>query len=148
MPDSPRRSSLNRRRMLALALGTLLMPSCGKSQRVCYPVRGRVLVNGKPVKDLVVVFNPKVEEKERLAPNAQTDENGEFQLSTYDTNDGAPDGDYQVFFTWKEASGLLKNQFDGPDRLKGFYADPKKELFPVTVEKRPMELPDFMLVNK
>jgi hypothetical protein len=131
-----------------LALVGVLLPACGKRRKTCYPVRGRVLVNGKPAKDLVVLFNPKEEEAERLAPNAQTDANGEFQLSTYVEQDGAPAGDYLVTFTWRERSGLLKNQFDGPDRLKGRYGDPKKALFPVTIEKRPTELPEFRLEVK
>lgn len=135
--------------MLVLALAVLLTAGCGGNrQKTCYPVRGRVLVNGKAAKDVLVVFNPKVAEGERLAPNAQTDENGAFELSTYGMNDGAPASEYLATFTWREVSGLLKNQFDGPDRLKGYYNDPTKGLFPITIEKRPMELPDFNLEIK
>ena len=135
--------------LVVLAAAVLVLPSCGKRRKTCYPVRGTVLVNGKPAKDLVIVFNPKDESgEERLAPTGQTDAAGGFRLSTYDTDDGAPAGDYVVTFTWREASGLLKNQFDGPDRLKGRYNDPKKAEFPVTVEKGAAELPPFKLEVK
>jgi len=134
--------------LLCLLAAALLLPSCGDGRKKCYPVSGKVLVNGKPVKDVLVLFNPREKDpKGRLAPVAMTDENGEFRLATYAAGDGAPAGEYLVTFTWREASGLLKTTFDGPDRLGGRYQDPKQSQFPVTVEKQPLELPPFQLEN-
>lgn len=135
--------------VLSLVVACLLVSACGKRGKTCYPVKGKVLLDGKPAKDVMVIFHPKDEsDPERAAPSAQVDENGDFVLSTVAHNDGAPAGEYSVTFTWREASGLLKNQFDGPDRLKGRYADPKKNLFPVTIEPKPTELPPFNLSMK
>ena len=134
--------------LLALCL-LIGLSGCGNGRKTCYKVSGKVLVNGKPVKNVMVVFNPlDTSPEERLAPSAMTDDNGEFRLSTYDMEDGAPAGNYSVTFTWREPSGLLKNQFDGPDRLKNRYHDPAQKQFLVTVEKKPMQLDTFNLEMK
>jgi len=84
----------------------------------------------------------------RVLPIAMTDENGKFKLSTFATDDGAPAGDYTVTFTWRGRSGLLKNQFDGPDRLNGKYATIEASGIKVTIENKPQELKPFELKSK
>ena len=59
-------------------------------------------------------------------PQAVTDTNGEFHLTSYNADDGAPDGDYVVTIEWRERTGLMKQDFEGPDRLGGAYAKMEK----------------------
>ena len=123
----------------------LVLPACGKGRKTCYPVRGRILVDGKPAPDAIVMFHPAFEDPDRVMPIGQADAEGNFAISSYVNGDGAPVGEYIVTFEWRERSGLLKNNFEGPDRLKGRYFDPKKSALRITVEKRRQELPPFEL---
>ena len=137
---------------LSFALLALLLPSCGDGRKKCYPVSGKILVDGKPALDCFVYLYPANpadgEGKDRTIPLAMTDETGAFSLSTYDTNDGAPTGEYVVTFTWRERSGLLKNQYEGKDRLNGKYASPDKSTIRLTIEKKPTDLPPYELTTK
>lgn len=148
----PVRSARTRPRAVVIlaALAAVAATSCG-GRKACYPVSGTVLVNGKPAPDCVVQFHSSDpadhEGPNRVIPVAMADENGKFKLSTYEANDGVPAGEYTVTFTWRQRSGLLKNQFDGPDRLKGKY-NTKETGLKVTVEPKPQELPPFQLTTK
>lgn len=153
----PRNRSTSRARCcrwacVPFALLALLLPSCGDGRKKCVPVSGKVLVDGKPAQNCFIYLYPANpadgEGKDRTIPLAMTDENGAFALSTYDTNDGAPAGDYVVTFTWREASGLLKNQYEGKDRLNGKYAAPDKSTIRLTIGKNPTELPPYELTTK
>jgi hypothetical protein len=69
-------------------------PGCNRSDRLAtFPVHGKVMYRGKPVTGASVAF---------LAPGASrvaggtTDESGEFQLSTFEPNDGAIVGTHEV----------------------------------------------------
>src|SRR5262249_48324561 len=132
--------------LLAALLAAVLIPSCGKGRKELYPVRTKVFVDNKPAADVFINLHP-VDKSEpgRTASFGRTDANGEVTLSTFVAGDGVPEGEYVVTFTWRERSGLLKDQFEGPDRLKGQYYDLKTSKFRVTVQPKPNELPPFYL---
>jgi hypothetical protein len=89
-----------------------------------YPVSGQVLVNGEPAIDANITLYHTEDWGERtIVPQAWTDEEGKFALSTYGIDDGAPAGHYQVTIEWP-AYRSLKDM--GPDRLEGKYSDRKK----------------------
>ncbi|AMV26029.1 hypothetical protein VT84_16640 [Gemmata sp. SH-PL17] len=137
---------------LVLVPFVFLLASCSDGRKKCYPISGKILVDGKPAADCFIYLYPANpadgEGKDRTIPLAVADENGAFALSTYGTGDGAPAGDYIVTFTWRERSGLLKNQYEGKDRLNGKYATVEKSPVRLTVEKKPTELPPFELTTK
>lgn len=130
----------------------ILVTSCGGGRKSCYPVSGTILVDGKPAADCMIQFYSADEADHdgpnRVLPLAMADENGKFKISTFESNDGAPAGEYEVTFTWRVRSGLLKNQFDGPDRLKGKYATKELSKIKVMIEKKAQELPTFELTTK
>jgi hypothetical protein len=134
---------------LALAAVTVAVTACGDGRRKVYPVRGVILVDGKPAPDCIIMFHPPAgDDPKRVMPFGQADADGKFAMCSYVNGDGAPEGDYVVTFEWPERSGLMKQNFEGPDRLKGRYYDPKKSNFRVTVEKKEQELPPFELTSK
>ena len=106
-------------------------------------VRGKVTVDGKPMKDLWVKFHP-VDSSITVVPRAQTDASGNFQITTYSGGDGAPPGDYKITIEWLT---YIKRDSDwgGPDKLKNQYNDPATTPFEVTVEDEPLELEPFEL---
>ena len=102
------RRSLSRRpgwRTAGLMLLTGLMlfcPACGSDQRKpVFPVRGKVLFEGRATPQAYVVFHPVDGDPEAPRPQAYVDRDGSFQLSTYHFGDGAPAGDYIVTVEWR-----------------------------------------------
>ncbi len=132
--------------MLSLAL---LCASCAlkDDDRVpTFPVKGRVLVNGEPAKHAKVFFHPQDSDLQ-LFPHGQADSNGYFQLSTYMLNDGAPAGAYVVTIVWQDPPppGSAPDAPEGPDRLKGRFADPRKASIRVHIAEGTNELDPFQL---
>ncbi len=113
-----------------------------------YPVSGKVIFHGKPAAGFRIAFFPLKElPGPQFAPSATTDANGEFQLQSYQPNDGAPAGDYAVTFTWPQEVPN-PDPADAPkivDRLRGRFSDPKKSQFKVTVREGENALQPFNL---
>jgi hypothetical protein len=89
-------------------------------RRPTQPVRGQVLYEGIPVPGAYVVFQGTVKERPPRA-DAFTRSDGTFTLSTYEADDGAPAGEYNVTVVWRkpfyEPSGK-----PGPNHLPDKYA--------------------------
>lgn len=76
-----------------------LVAGCGDDRfQKTYTVTGQVLVDGQPVSKVAVRFIPKDKSKFKMGetPQATTDDEGRFTLSTYNSGDGAPAGEYFV----------------------------------------------------
>jgi hypothetical protein len=131
------------RGLLGLALlGLALGCSSDKSALNAKPVqkvKGQVLVNDKPAAGAFVLFIPVNEPANSPdpRPRATTDENGNFNLSTYGDGDGAQVGEYRVTVTWPEGNDVL-------DRLNGRY-DLTNSKLKATVTEGANDLPAFKL---
>ena len=127
----------------AAVLATLLVCGCrgepkGGPRLEVVPVEGEVSLDGKVPHEAFVHLHPVTahvmpREGQVIASIGQVDEAGKFKISTYIEHDGAPPGEYKITVTWNEATGVMKNSWDGPDRLKGKYADVEKTEFQVTL---------------
>ncbi len=130
---------------LALALISLVFVGCGNGEyrTPTHTVRGKLTDGSKPVAHAQVVFHPVGGgSAETLKPRGKTDANGEFTLTTYDGNDGAPAGEYRVtveLWATPRLSGGPENQ------LPPKYADPAKSGFTATVNAGPTELQPFVV---
>ena len=78
--------------MFAMAAG------CSDSGRpAVFPVQGQVLFEGKPPVGAQVILHPVGKSgPDAVRPTGQVDSAGKFTLTTYSSNDGAPEGDYDV----------------------------------------------------
>ena len=132
--------------LLGLVLLAALLPGCRKKGWLdTYPVKGAVLVDGKPAKDVFVSFHPREAVGDRpYLPSGRTNENGEFVLSTFVEGDGAPAGEYDVTVTWPVRFNPISTLWEG-DQLKGRYRDKAKPAFTITLEKKRQELAPFEL---
>ena len=130
----------------ALAALVVVLAGCGKKGWVeTYPVKGTVRVDGKPANGATVSFYPKeIVGDKPYHPSGQTNENGEFNLSTFVTDDGAPAGEYDVTITWPVRYNPISTLWEG-DKLNGQYANKEKTTLRVKVEKQPQQLPPFEL---
>jgi hypothetical protein len=67
------------------------------------PISGKVMSNGKPAEGVVIQLVPgegSIAKAAGLFPGGVTDSNGVYRLSSYETGDGAPEGDYKVRLYW------------------------------------------------
>jgi len=113
------------------------------------PVHGKVLVKGQPAEGARIVFYPTAvpEPGQKIpTPSATTDVNGEYRLDSYESEDGAPAGDFKVTVVWPEppppnATGI----FEQKDRLRGRYASPDTTQLTATIEVGGGEISPFEL---
>jgi hypothetical protein len=118
------------------ALGlVLVVAGCGPSDpklKPVYPVRGSVFVNDKPAAGAVVMFHPLPlgPGGARSLPSRGTvGQDGSFRLTTYNTDDGAPEGEYAVAVYWpgkRAGKGEADEESSDlpPDRLGLRYNNP------------------------
>lgn len=67
---------------------------CDDGRPPLFPVRGAVVFSsGEPVRQATIEFVP---ESPGPSPRGKTDSEGQFTLNTYDSQDGAPAGEYRV----------------------------------------------------
>jgi hypothetical protein len=94
---------LNRATVLSLVI---LFQGCGggagtEGRQKVYPVTGKVTFSGGPVVNALVSFSPKGQQPVAVG---RTDDSGVYQLTTYDRNDGAAEGDYTVLVSKSSSS--------------------------------------------
>jgi hypothetical protein len=119
--------------VLGLALA---VAGCGSNGRVpTYPVSGELTINGAPAKGCVVTFVPADPALQGVVlPTGKVNESGKFELTTYETADGAPAGEYGVTLLWEATKWAGKDPDRGvdpvvtvrPDRLMDKYASSEK----------------------
>lgn len=56
--------------------------------------------------------------------SALTGEDGKFEISTYKSGDGVPEGEYVLTFMWGKMN-LMSASYGGEDQLGGVHSDPK-----------------------
>jgi len=142
-------------RLAALvAAGSLVLASCGEHREAVYPVQGKVLFHNQPAQHATVIFHPQggSEEVQKMRPHGTVDAEGNFALTTFDPDDGAPAGDYRVTVVWPGES--REDAMDaedpehvpsGPDRLQKRYKDPQTSGLSATVSEGTNQLEPFQL---
>ena len=126
-------------RLLALGFFALgYTGGCKAPRRAVFHVQGKVLNwDNKPVSGASVTFIPlDVSVAEKLRPQGVTDDEGAFTLTTYESNDGAPEGQYVVTIELRPAR---EDSFDSalpPDTFLGKYSDPKSSKYHFRIESR------------
>lgn len=137
------------RLQLAAMLGILFSSGCGEPETQfpkCYPVSGSVRINGEAAVRALVSFHPLTPQEggEKHVGQTTTDDNGDFQMTTFSAGDGVPPGEYVVTIV---ANWISRDDQDVgvDDLLGGKYSTPEKSTLKVTVEDEPLELDPFDL---
>ena len=90
------------------------------------PVAGAVAFEGQPIPGALVVFHPLSGAASQTLPARGTvQDDGTFQLTTYEANDGASPGEYKVTVEWRR---LISDNGDvkaGPNVLPPRYSRPQ-----------------------
>ncbi|HET6423886.1 MAG TPA: hypothetical protein VFG20_09400 [Planctomycetaceae bacterium] len=108
----------------------------GKPWESVNVAKGVITHKGKPVKDAEIKLFPVDSEfPESVRPWAKSNENGEFALSTYDRDDGAPTGAYKVTVVHHEIVVKGESMMAKPNDLPKKYAT--KDTTDLTIEIGP-----------
>ena len=117
----------------------VLLCFCGcsdtdESRLPVFPVKGQITFDGKPAAGAFVVLHPKGTPDPRLVPpRAIVAQDGSFELSTYESRDGAAAGEYSLTI---ELRKLVKDGGDfkaGPNVLPARYSKPATSKLEVRV---------------
>ena len=102
---------------IALMLGLSTFSGCSPASNrpKLVPVSGTVKFKGAPLPNATVTFMP--EGSAPRNPYGTTDKDGNFQLTSYDTNDGAVPGDYMVTIVAKPADGKKPEERTASDMI-------------------------------
>ena len=131
--------------VLALAL---LCSACSSGRKPVNPVRGQILVDGKPAANAQVLFHPAEGSNEDLKPTGQTDDQGYFHLTSYTNGDGAPEGSYIVTVTWFRVYGGGRQEVVRYNALPQRYAAPQSSQLRASVAKGNNELNPLQLYSR
>ncbi len=86
-------------------------------------VKGTITVDGQPPETPIQLEfrSEQIPDPDHPSSStASTGTDGSFEVSTYDTGDGVPEGKYALVATWMKFDAL-SNQFKEPDKLGGKY---------------------------
>lgn len=131
--------------MLLLSLVGLV--GCTASKPKTVPVSGKVMYKkDTPAAGALVVFHPTAEMEARISgkPFAKVGADGTFTLTTYEENDGAPEGEYGVTIDYrvKENGPEPKFRLGGEEGSGGGklaidakYANPQQPFLKATVKR-------------
>lgn len=128
--------------VMMLILGVATGCGDGGPKRLkVHPVSGKITLDSAPLPNAMVVLHPKDKSNPlAIAARAQTDAEGNFKVSTYDVNDGAPAGDYAVTVLFYKATETADGIVPGPNLLSPAIATPETTDIQVTVAEGPNEL--------
>jgi hypothetical protein len=119
------------------------------------PAQGKVDVLGEVPAGAFLVFHPvgptpvakTPGSQEPLKPSAQVKEDGSFALSTYESGDGAPAGDYAVTVEWYRLIREGNDAKAGPNVVPARYARPETTPLKVTITEGAAQLPPLSVAK-
>ncbi|MGH7199971.1 MAG: hypothetical protein ACREJB_05160 [Planctomycetaceae bacterium] len=136
----------SQRLLIVTALVLLLLGSCSEERgdrKETFPVTGRVVVDGRPPSSPIKITCHNLAGIDKQDPTyswCMTGEEGRFSLSTYESGDGVPPGEYALTFFWGEMN-LISMSYGGQDKLGGQYDSPEES--PATFTVKPGEPTDL-----
>jgi hypothetical protein len=133
--------------MILSGLILAALAGCSNHHRApVYPVHGQVLLNGKPLSDAIVAFHAPEHMALDAFPAAHTDADGRFELTSYEHNDGAPEGAYTISVVCFRARSIRRGQEGRADNVvPQRYANPASSGLSATVASQSNDLPAIKL---
>lgn len=143
---------MNLRHVLSAGIVGALLAGCGSQENLPprFPVHGQVLQAGQPVAEAIVTLHPNAPSPDlRQRPIAYSDAQGRFSLTTFQTGDGAPAGEYAVTVELRaprtvgeevvrDGRNLLPDRYSKPESSKLTFSvtEGKNEIPPIDIPRR------------
>lgn len=140
--------------LVVLMLVTLGCSDVDPNLKPVFPVQGAVYFKGSPAEGAMVTFHPlPLESGQYVAVRSRgtVTENGSFKLTTYNTDDGAPQGDYAVTIYWPAKPTGIRNDAEDEglelprDKLGLRFSNPANTSLRVEINAPSTELPPFKI---
>ena len=135
--------------LISAAITAIALAGCGeaKPQRATvFPAKGTITLKGQPAHGAIISLHPKTPLPNGApAPRANVDKDGSFAISTYDSGDGAPEGEYVLTVVWNK---LIKNGEDvriGPNVIPPKYGSPNSSDLAVKIAPGENAIPAIQL---
>lgn len=107
-----------------LSVIAVTIVGCGEAPTGRVPlhsVQGQITFKGQPIPGAFVTFHPKIAQEGVPTPWASVSNTGSFMLSTFNSSDGAPAGDYVVTVQWYKPIGKGADVVAGPNVIPRKY---------------------------
>jgi hypothetical protein len=99
---------------------------CGKTEpeRVAvFPAAGKVTFKGEPTVGAVVTLHPKAPLEKVPTPRASVGTDGSFKITTFNSADGAPEGEYVLTVSWYKPVKVGPDMTSGPNVIPAKYTN-------------------------
>jgi hypothetical protein len=111
-------------------------------QKPTHPVQGTLLVDGKPIAGVLVIFHPQgAADPQMVRSYGRTEKDGRFTLSTYKPGDGAPAGKYIV-------TALIQDPDNEANALPAHVGVPATSKLWAVVQEGANDLPVFRISGR
>lgn len=136
--------------LAVVAICGIALLGCGESlpTKTVYPVSGEVFYKGKPADGCMITFTPKsgVGPKVGWPSFATAGKDGKFSITTNELNDGIPEGEYGVSFSWPGKPTSKDPTGDtAEDQLPVKYHHPDTSGYTVTITPETKQLDRYEL---
>lgn len=115
--------------VLMIGACCLISAGCGGSKKPwekTYPAKGVVTFEGKPLAGARITLVPQnAEFPSSVRPSATTNANGEFELTTFKKQDGAPAGEYKAVVHRYRVGGTPELPSPLPNDMPQKYSKPE-----------------------
>jgi hypothetical protein len=135
-------------RLAAIAACLAAIAGCAKSgpeRTPVHPVKGTITFKGEPMSGALVALHPQSPQEGTPNPRANVGKDGAFDVSTYVTADGAPEGDYVLTVLWYKPVKKGSDIVEGPNVIPAKYANPATSTLRVSVKPGENALPAITL---
>jgi hypothetical protein len=117
----------------------------GPPRAATYPVSTSITYQGKPIPGAFVALHPKEPLADVPTPRANIGKEGDLKVTTYDTADGAPAGEYVLTIEWYKPIKQGADVVAGPNVIPRKYASPKTSPVVIKVAEGTTEIPPIKL---
>jgi len=127
----------------------VILAGCGRSgpkRTATNPTKGSIRYQGQPIGGAFVALHPKAGASADVpTATAVVQADGRFAVTTYDSGDGVPEGDYVVTIQWRKATKSGGEFVPGPNLLPAKYSRPETSDVVVHVASGTNDLPPIVL---
>lgn len=137
--------------LAALLLSVLTAAGCSETPTGRVPVHktsGVITVDGRAPEGALIVLHPKSPAGDAPSASGRVKNDGTFELTTYETGDGAPEGEFVVTLDWRKLEKVNGEFVLGPNLAPKAYTRPATSNAVVRVASGMSVLPKLEIKRK
>lgn len=148
-PRKLRRRTILRAGFASVSIVALALTGCGggdASRVPVHPASGAIQFRGQPIVGAFVLLHPKNGPVAGApSPRGTVGSDGKFTFTTYEADDGAPEGEYVLTVQWYKPVKQGNDVVGGPNVLPNKYAQAKTSDLKIRIAAGENQLPPIQL---